>query len=824
MNAWTDASIANISTPFVENNLTSNVTSLGNTSLPILNYSDPLLSKILTSKKALHVLESNLVNSDSANSSKTLIELLIASCDGDLVTLESIIRSSDININQLFPSESNGVSCLIYSICFNNYSVAESLLNNHNADPDVFDTIAHYTPLMWAVYFNQLDIVKLLLDHQADPYLSPKDDDKNAVSLVTLENLEIYDFFKSHGLLKQKKSGDDEIYGTSSFQGEDFEDELSTDLRMQTLSSSIIDEPEEVREDDDDNEHVLSQDVVLQQLNEFDYDKLLPNQFLKFSDQDIPVLLDYIFGLRSKSSYQHNTKLPAIIIFQLVRYAHLKVESPELTEFLFDCFTARLRTVTNTKSGAFNMALQEPQDATSAAGGAGDIVLLSYWLSSIQFLHFYFTRNKLYQTLPKFLQEIINITQSLIATLSFSINSRLNLLVDDCLINFTNLVDVSNVLYAKDWNLFKKNKTHPSTYDDILDMLFPPSETELMKPSPLKYIQVLGALDYVLKIHQVDNLLQVQTFSQVFYYINATIFNRLISTSKYNSRAKAIQIRLNISAIEDWLRSHNMKVYRPESLGIDIGHELKNLLEVGKDKSKNDPHYLQFYYNSLYNVGKNQLTPTIELLQWLQCMSSLQDEDSLVNTINQFDYINYYQLFKVANKLYKYEVDEPKLPKKCTQLLKRLSNEQGPKQIERGVLHYMTQATFLSKELYIYLNPNFIFAVSLPNLTELINNYGAGLGGVKVFRSKKYQPSLPISIIDDIDEILTENKNQHLHDEYDYDREDDEEEDEDNDEEKKPGQDFKGDQIFKQVQMPNSLLHKNWGDEENNNDFEVNPW
>ena len=92
----------------------------------------------------------------------------------------------------------------------------------------------------------------------------------------------------------------------------------------------------------------------------------------------------------------------------------------------------------------------------------------------------------------------MNVTQLLIATLSFSINARLETLVDDCMLRFTSLVDVSNVTYAKDWNLFKKKKTHPNNYDDVLDMLYPPSQSELMKPLPIRYIQVLGALDYVL--------------------------------------------------------------------------------------------------------------------------------------------------------------------------------------------------------------------------------------------------------------------------------------------------------------------------------------
>ncbi|KAM9890857.1 hypothetical protein OXX69_012462, partial [Metschnikowia pulcherrima] len=235
------------------------------------------------------------------------------------------------------------------------------------------------------------------------------------------------------------------------------------------------------------------------------YNKPLPNQFIKFSDSDIPSLLDYIFGLRTSSSaQQHNTKTPAAVLFQLIHYSHNKVDSSDLTEFLFECFITRLRSVTNTKSGVFNMALTtgESNDKKSA-NGTGDIVLLSYWLSVIQFLHFYFTRADLYAQYPNFLHEMINLTQSLIATLSFSINSRLNLLAEECILNFTSLVDVSSVLYARDWNLFKTQKKHPNSYDDILNMLYPPSLNELMKPSPLKYVQVLGALYYVLDIHGV---------------------------------------------------------------------------------------------------------------------------------------------------------------------------------------------------------------------------------------------------------------------------------------------------------------------------------
>ncbi|CAI5757936.1 unnamed protein product [Candida verbasci] len=774
----------------------------------ILNLSDPLLSKIITSKKALQILEQNFIQDGTENSeNKSIIQLLMAACDGDLVTLENTLRSSSSIVNQLFPTSENGVSPLIYAICFNNFETIESLLENHNADPDVYDTLLYYTPLMWAIHFNQLQVIKLLLNHQADPYLSPQNNNINAISLVVPEKTEIYEFFKSHNLLKTETDQND-IFKPKTFTPEnDFEDDLTRKLKMQTLSNTVEEEPEEDIVYDEDSEVNLFQDSALRQTPEFEYDKLLPEQYIKFNDSDIPSLLDYVFNLRSNTTYQHNTKIPASMIFQLIRYSHLKANSKELTEFLFESFSARLRTVTNTKSGAFNMALQDN------ILGAGDIVLLSYWLSSLQFLHFYFCKNEIYKTYPMFLQELINLSQSLIASLSFSINSRLNLLVDDCILNFTNLVDVSNVLYAKDWNLFKKNKSHPNNYDDILNTLFPPSQDELIKPSPIRYLQVLSALDYVLKIHKVHQFVQIQTFSLVFYYLNCIIFNRIISQSKYCSRSKALQIRLNISTIEDWLRIHNFKVNKPDTISIDklVDIQLHNVLNV---KPELIPDNLIFYYQSLYSVGKYHLSTTIELLQWLQCMTSLSDEESLINTINQFDSLNYYQLFKVSNKLYKYEVDEPKFKKNLNNLIKNLMNQHGENQVTKNSQHYMTQSTLLTKEVYVYLNPNHIFPTSTISLTELINSYGSGIGGVKVLRAKKYQPSLSIAIIDDIDEILS-------HDDDDEVEQVNKEPHED--EENEEPEHIKGDELFKQVQMPNSLLHKHWGNAESE-DFESNPW
>lgn len=290
----------------------------------------------------------------------------------------------------------------------------------------------------------------------------------------------MYEYFKSHNIFRPEDvdGGDSGDFYQSFDTPDDNMDDLATQIKLQTITADTIYDNDDRDPEEREREKValyveertLAEDPVLLALPVFDYTKLLPDQYIKFSDSDIPSLLDYIFLLRTTKTgpIQHETKVPAAIVFQLLRYAHMKAESTDLTEFLFDCFIARLRSVTNTKSGVFTGEVinntQDNKDGDSGSANGGDIVLLSYWLSVIQFLHFYLSKNNLYKSYPKFLQELINTVQSLIATMSFSVNTRLNLLVDECVLDFTNLVDVSNALYAKDWNLSKrKRSTLPRT-------------------------------------------------------------------------------------------------------------------------------------------------------------------------------------------------------------------------------------------------------------------------------------------------------------------------------------------------------------------------
>lgn len=51
----------------------------------------------------------------------------------------------------------------------------------------------------------------------------------------------------------------------------------------------------------------------------------------------------------------------------------------------------------------------------------------------------------------------------------------------------------------------------------------------------------------------INPVLITQAFSQVFYWTACELFNRLLQRKKYLCRARALQISLNLSVIEEWV-------------------------------------------------------------------------------------------------------------------------------------------------------------------------------------------------------------------------------------------------------------------------------
>lgn len=103
---------------------------------------------------------------------------------------------------------------------------------------------------------------------------------------------------------------------------------------------------------------------------------------------------------------------------------------------------------------------------------------------------------------------------------------------------------------------------------------------------------------------------------------------------KFLCRSKAMQIRLNVSIVEDWLQ-----------------------------QSRLPPKLATVHFAALH-----------QLLQWLQCLSSEVSIDGLIGTVQTLRSLNPSQLARAA-KDYRHEVDEPHMDADCFQYLLEMQKQ-----------------------------------------------------------------------------------------------------------------------------------------------------
>lgn len=137
---------------------------------------------------------------------------------------------------------------------------------------------------------------------------------------------------------------------------------------------------------------------------------------------------------------------------------------------------------------------------------------------------------------------------------------------------------------------------------------------------------LLTDLQYILQSYHVPPAIVIQAMAQFFHYLSCEMFNRVLTYKKYLCRSKALQIRMNLSALEDWVRIQKL----PSSLN-------------------------------------QTFEPLVQLLQLLQCLSQLDDVLLFSSTIQAFDKLNALQVKRCVQN-YRYEVTESRLPDQVIEL------------------------------------------------------------------------------------------------------------------------------------------------------------
>ncbi|KAF9044627.1 hypothetical protein BDZ89DRAFT_1059099 [Hymenopellis radicata] len=177
-----------------------------------------------------------------------------------------------------------------------------------------------------------------------------------------------------------------------------------------------------------------------------------------------------------------------------------------------------------------------------------------------------------------------------------------------------------------------------STAQTPLHSLFPAPP-----PCPDDLVAFLTALHTLLTLSDINPALITQLWSQVMYWTSCEMFNRILTRKKYLCRSRAVQIGMNLSSIEEWVGAMSL------------------------------PRGVQSHF-----------APVRELLNWLQCLSSITAFDNLVATIQTMKSLNPLQMRRAVRD-YKYEVNEGRMTDECIQYLTQLQKDWERHRVKLGV-------------------------------------------------------------------------------------------------------------------------------------------
>lgn len=665
---------------------------------------------------------------------------------------------------------------------------------------------------MWAINNSHLGVVERLMEHDAS-VAQKTSTGRSSLDFIT-PNSEIYIYMKSHGHISS--SGPADFYNDGLDSNRGFGGEEPDQLLVESAYNLDVD-MNQLRIDDDDE--IPGLDAGLENLDgeqDFLWDRCLPDQMFVFSESDIPKILDLgITHMEPKRSHAQKP-IPANLLFLCARYAHYYGSAEILDNLLSPAFQRILNVI---------MAKKE------------DIAFLSFWLSNCTMLLYYIRKD--IGILPASVahqEKLSELITDITVLISQDAERRLEAVLNSSILDYQTIPGLDEIHYQSEWRIFRSNKKPKSHKEEMEEIYRPPTPKKKMLPSPRNVTSILSSILFVMDLYEVHPIIVQQLMSQIFYWLGSVLFNRVMANRKYLARSRAMQIRLNISAIEDWARSNNRK---PEE-GRDEFHR-------GEGSR----------YPSITDLCRRHFTPLVEILQWLQCFTAIgNDLANVTATLQQLNALNSSQLLHVANK-YRAEVGEKGLSKEYKTYLSQLNLHYSQEnsyssQITKATIHDVLtpdvkeekakpisdlidevpkvvsrnqpeiaekmelepdlktdadQAAELAdtpqriipsssvvgrsnrsddeEDNELYLNAAAVLPFVIPTLTEMIVTWGAGLGGTQKKRAKKYEPSLPTEFIDKLD--LTGNADGNY--------------------------EVNVNPIFQDLKMPQPSAHKTWGDD-----------
>lgn len=484
---------------------------------------------------------------------------------------------------------------------------------------------------------------------------------------------------------------------------------------------------------------------------EFDWNRCLHDQMFVFQESELDWILDIVITNMTPQRSPSQKPVPANMIFLSARYAHYH-SSPEL-----------LAKLLITAMDKINDVVERYQ---------WDMTILAFWISNGTLLLHYLKKDAgLVEATTEFQLQLVELINEIFILIVRDAERRLDKVLDAAMLEHETIPGFEDITFQNEWKIFKRK---PQVKEEPLEKRFrPPSPKQRAKPAPRNVTSLLSSTLFVLDLYDIHSFITAQIISQLLYWLGAELFNRIMSNRRYLARTKAMQIRMNISILEDWARHNNRQ---PEHF------------EHGEMRSAGE---------ATVDAARRHLAPVIQLLQWLQCFSSLgaDDLEALVGTLQQLKALSPQQLIHAATH-YRPEVGEKGLPKSAMKYLVAIQKEaalrrerqrnsvlQSPKTKQLppppggdsapatpvkaiasngngdvdtpGSQPAATPKVEQQKEeeedyapANLLLDPALMLPFTLPSVTDMLVSYGAGFGGVNRERERKYIPTVPPEFLD----------------------------------------------------------------------------
>lgn len=666
--------------------------------------------------------------------------LFMAASNGDVDRVERLVTGKAAKLIDVNAVDSEGTPPLVYASCFGHKDVVNALLDA-GAEVDKQDR-NQWSALMWAMTNQHKDIAKILLDHGASTEIQSSTG-RTALDFVA-PNSEMSEYLHDSGYsIGNAGVTDGNDFYNTGFSQDRFEEEMAeNEMRRRMMMESAINLEVDLGNLGLD-EQPESPDDFEDEAQEFLWDRCLNDQMFVFQENDLDRILHIIITDMTPQRSPSQKPVPANIIFLGARYAHYHANR----ELLNDWLSAAQEKI---------YAVVDKQQ--------WDMTMLAFWISNATLLLHYLKKDSgLTEVTTEFQARMAEQIHEIYILIIRDAERRMDKVLNEAMLDHETIPGFEDIQFQNEWN-FLRSKPKPKAPEPIEKRFRPPSPKRKAQTSPRNITSLLSSSLFVLDLYDIHSVIISQILSQLLYWLSAEIFNRIMSNKRYLARTKAMQIRMNISQLEDWARNNNR---HPEHF------ENGSMTSTGENTVE---------------AARRHLEPVVQLLQWLQCFSSLsQDMEALDLTLEQLPALSTKQLLH-AIKHYRAEVGEKVLPKAALKHIEQTKKQLQEKQraaiaesAQAAQAHASepqtpttpatpaksngtpasgapgnpqapsappTPAPVLTKDEddapeNNLMNPAILLPFHLPTSTDMLISYGAGFGGVNRERERRYIPTVP---------------------------------------------------------------------------------